>query len=74
LEKLGASLEKSITKLIGGNDDEATSGRKQKSALYEKQAALEKSILFYKGFPNNEKMQKAMEEAIEKYMALTAEL
>jgi hypothetical protein len=65
LEKLGASLEKLITKLNGGNDDEATSGHKQKNALYEKQAALEKSISL---------MQKAMAEVIEKYTALTAEL
>jgi hypothetical protein len=43
----------------------------KESKLYERQAASEKSILFYQKFPDNKKMQKKMEEASEAHMAIT---
>jgi hypothetical protein len=66
LKELGASLSTGMEKLMGNHDKE--------SKLYERQAALEKSILFYQKFPDNEKMQKKMEEAIEAHMAITNEI
>jgi hypothetical protein len=42
--------------------------------LYEKQAALEKSILFYQKFPDNAKTQEAMQTAMDKHLKLTEEI
>jgi hypothetical protein len=66
LKELGASLSTGMEKLMGNHDKE--------SKLYERQAALEKSILFYQKFPENEKMQKKMEEASDAHMAITDEI
>jgi hypothetical protein len=81
LEKLGNSLEAGFLKFMGGGDDKdkvsvdvGVGADKRKRNLYEQQSALEKSILFYQKFPGNEKMQKAMETDLEKYMAVTTEI
>jgi hypothetical protein len=75
LEKLGDSLQKGIIKLMGGDDNnDKVIVSKRKQVIYEKIAVQEKAILFYQKFPNNDKMQKAMEAAMDKYMQLTIEL
>jgi hypothetical protein len=78
LEKLGNSLEAGFLKFMGGGDNKnkvsVEGGDKHKHVLYEKQAVLEKSILFYQKFPTNQKMQLIMEAATEKYMKLTEEI
>jgi hypothetical protein len=75
LETLGDSFQKSFDKLFGGDkNDKVSIGGNRKQVLYEQQAALEKSILFYQKFPGNEKMQQAMETDMEKYLKVTTEI
>jgi hypothetical protein len=59
LKELGASsLSTGMKKLMGNHDKE--------SKLYERQAALEKSILFYQNFPGNENMQKKWRKPVKR--------
>jgi hypothetical protein len=87
LEKLGDTLHNGLTNLMGSNglanlmgsknnnkDKKETAVSKEKQVIYEKQAALEKSVLFYQKFPGNDKAEKAMATAMEQYMELTIEL
>jgi hypothetical protein len=67
MEKLSANMTTGMEKLMGVDND-------NERKLYERQAALEKSIAFYEKYPNNEKMQKKMEVAIEGHMAITDEI
>jgi hypothetical protein len=85
LEKLGDTLHNGLASLMGSNglasmmgsknkDKKHTAVSKKKQVIYEKQAALEKSVLFYQKFPGNDKAEQAMATAMEQYMELTNEL
>jgi hypothetical protein len=76
MEKLGDTLQNGLKKLMEGKDDHDHDkvGGNRKQVLYEQQAALEKSMLLYQKFPGNEKMQKALEEAVDKYMEVTMKI
>jgi hypothetical protein len=76
LLSLGQVMAKSFDKILGVSDDndKVSVGGKRKRTLYEKQAALEKSILFYQKFPDNAKTQEAMQTAMDKHLKLTEEI
>ena len=78
IEQIGNNLMAAMNKFMGGTaQDEKKSnnvGSKRKRSLHAKKEELEKTMLFYQKFPNNTKMQSALDEATDTYMEVSKEL
>ena len=68
LQKIGQGIEGLM------DPEKKNAGSKRKRALYEKQAALMKSISFYKEFPADENFQASMKEEMKEFGMVTAEI